>query len=125
METKKSKVKSAIFKKSGNGTNGLYYIFDIEFENADKGQYFANKEQQDAFKIGVETEYTIEQKINGQYTNYSIKPVKAFGAKPMGNPVFEHKRVALKCATDLVCAGKVDEKKLIEAAEKLLKFLNA
>jgi len=125
MEQKKSKVSSVVFKKANSGANGLYYIFDLAMENGDKGQYFSSKEQQDAFKEGVEVEYTIEQKVNGQYTNYSIKPLKQAGARPMGNPVFEHKRVALKCATDLVCHGKVEEKNLITAAEKLLKFLNA
>lgn len=125
METKKSKVTSAIFKKAHSGTSGLFYIFDVAFENGDKGQYFSSKETQDSFKEGTETEYTIEEKINGQYKNYSIKPLKSFGARPMGNPVFEHKRVALKCATDLVCSGKVAEKDLITAAERLMKFLNA
>jgi len=125
MEQKKSIVKSVIFKKAHSGNNGLFYIFDLTFDNGDKGQYFSSKEQQDAFKEGQETEYTIEEKINGQYKNYSIKPLKQAGARPMGNPVFEHKRTALKCATDLVCHGKVEEKNLIAAAEKLMKFLTS
>lgn len=126
METKKSIVRSAIFKKANSGTNGIYYIFDIFFDNGDKGVYFSKTETQDIFKEGVDTDYTIEAKVNGNYTNYSIKPVRAAnGFVPgKGNPSYEHKRVALKCATDLVCAGKVNEKDLIPAAEKLMKFLN-
>lgn len=125
MEQKKSQVKSAIFKKANSGANGLYYIFDIEFVNGDKGQYFSGKELQEVFKEGQEIEYTIETKQNGQYTNYSIKPVRAAGARPMGNPIYEHKRTALKCATDLVCAGKLDEKKLLDGAKKFMEFLNS
>lgn len=125
METKKSKVASVVFKKANSGTNGLYYIFDVAFENGDKGQYFSGKEQQDAFKEGVETEYTIEQKVNGQYTNYSIKPLKALSARPMGNPVFEHKRVALKCSVDLAAFGKIEVKEISKYAESFMKFLNA
>jgi|SRR5687767_8837142 len=125
METKKSVVKSAIFKKANSGTNGLYYIHEITFENGDTGVYFSKTEAQDTFKTGVETEYTIEAKVNGQYTNYSIKPIRAAGFVPgKGNPSYEHKRTALKCATDLVCAGKIPEKDIIHAAEKLMKFLN-
>lgn len=125
METKKSQVKSAVFKKSANGTNGMYHMFEIIFANGDKGSYFSSNLNQETFKEGQEVEYTIEAKVNGQYTNYSIKPVRAAGTRPMGNPVFEHKRVALKCATDLVCSGKIEEKNLIPAAKKLMEFLNA
>lgn len=127
MEQKKSIVRTAIFKKAFSGKNGLAYIFDITFDNQDTGQYFSNSEKQDVFQEGKEIEYTIEQKINGNYTNYSIKPVKTGGngfVPGKGNPAYEHKRVALKCATDLVCAGKIEEKSLIPAAEKMMTFLN-
>lgn len=126
METKKSIVRTAIFKKAFSGKNGLAYIFDITFDNQDTGQYFSNSEKQDVFQEGKEIEYTIEQKTNGNYTNYSIRPVKSGnGFVPgKGNPAYEHKRVALRCACDLVCAGKIDEKNLIPAAEKLMTFLN-
>lgn len=122
---KKSKVTSLVYKKAFNSQYGEGHIFDLGFENGDKGQYFAKTNPQTTFEIGKEAEYTIEEKQNGQYKNFQIKPVRSAGARPMGNPIYEHKRTALKCATDLVCAGKVEEKKLIEAAEKLLKFLNA
>jgi len=125
MEQKKSVVKSVIFKKAHSGNNGLFYIFDLMFENGDKGQYISNKEQQDSFKEGQETEYTIDEKVNGQYKNYSIKPVRQAGARPMGNPVFEHKRTALKCATDLAAAGKIETKDISKYSESFMKFLNA
>ena len=127
MEQKKSIPRSIIFKKAHSGTNGLFYIFDIKFDNGDGGQFFSKSEDQTIFKEGQETEYTIEKKENGQYVNYSIKPVKAAnGFTPgKGNPQIEHRRVALKCAVDLASSGKLDMKQIIPSAEKFMEFLNA
>lgn len=128
MEQKKSIVRSAIFKKAFSGKTGLAYIFDITMDNQDTGQYFSNSEKQDVFKEGQEIEYTIEQKVNGNYTNYSIKPVRSASGNGFvpgkGNPSYEHKRTALKCACDLAAAGKVDMKQIIPSAEKFMEFLN-
>lgn len=127
MEQKKSIVRSAIFKKANSGTSGLYYIFEITFDNGDTGVYFSKTEQQDTFKEGVESEYTIEQKVNGQYTNYSIKPLKAAnGFVPgKGNPAYEHKRVALKCAVDLAANKIIEKKEIPSYCESFMKFLNS
>lgn len=126
METKKSICRSAIFKKSNSGTSGLYYIFDITMDNGDKGVYFSKSETQDTFKEGVEIDYTIETKVNGNFTNYSIKPVRsANGFVPgKGNPAYEHKRTALKCAVDLVCADKIKVDDVKKYSESFMKFLN-
>jgi hypothetical protein len=127
METKKSVVRSAIFKKAFSGKNGLAYIFEITFDNGDTGQFFNNAETQDTFKEGVEIDYTIEKKVNGNYTNYSVKPVKnGNGFVPgKGNPSYEHKRVALKCAVDLCAADKIEKKDIAMFAESFMKFLNS
>lgn len=126
MEQKTSICRSAIFKKAFSGKNGLAYIFEITFDNGDSGQFFNNKETQDTFREGQEIEYTIEKKVNGNYTNVTIKPAKAAnGFTPgKGNPQIEHRRVALKCATDLAAAGKLDMKQIIPSAEKFMEFLN-
>lgn len=125
METKKSIVRSAIFKKAFSGKNGLAYIFEIAFDNGDIGQFFSSTETQTTFKQGEETDYTIEKKENGQYVNITIRPVKtANGFVPgKGNPQYEHKRVALKCAVDLACSGKIDKKDISVFAESFMKFL--
>jgi hypothetical protein len=127
MEQKKSIPRSIIFKKAHSGTNGLFYIFDIKFDNGDGGQFFSKTEAQTTFKEGEEAEYTIEKKVNGDYVNYSIKAVKsANGFVPgKGNPQIEHRRTALKCAVDLACNGKVDMKQIIPSAEKFMEFLNS
>lgn len=124
MEKKKSIVRSAIFQKSISSSYGESHIFEITFENQDKGQYFSKSNPQTTFSEGKEIEYTIEEKINGRYTNYMIKPVLANGFTPgKGNPVYEHKRVALKCAVDLACHGTIELKKISEYATSFMKFL--
>lgn len=123
---KKSVARSVIFKKTGSGNNGEYHIFEITFDNGDKGDYVTKKNPQDYFKEGAEVAYTIETVVNGQYTNYKVRPVQANGFVPgKGNPSYEHKRVALKCATDMVCSGKVAEKDILTASDKLFNWLNA
>lgn len=71
----------------GEGTQyGITYKHFIEFDNGDKGHYNSKKSNQDYFIVGQEANYTIEEKVNGQYKNYSIKPVQAqFGGKPKEN----------------------------------------
>lgn len=126
METKKSICRSAIFKKTGSSTYGEYHVYEVTFDNGDKGNYLAKKNPQDVFKEGQEIEYTIEQKVNGNYTNYNIKPVQQNGAGfPKGNPIYEHKRTALKCAVELAAAGKIDLKKISEYSDSFMKFLQA
>lgn len=124
MEQKKSICRSAIFQKAFSGKNGLAYIFEITFDNNDKGQYFSKSEKETPFKEGQEIEYTIEQKVNGQYTNYYIKPAANGYVPGKGNPSYEHKRVALKCAVDLCAAGKYDVGKISDYANSFMKFLN-
>lgn len=125
MEQKKSVVKSVVFEKAHSGAKGLFYIFEIKFENGDAGKYFSNSETQSVFTEGQEIEYTIEKKINGQYTNYTVRPLKTNGFVPgKGNPAYEHKRVALKCAVDLAASGKIELKQISDYAGSFMKFLN-
>lgn len=122
---KKSIVRSAIFKKTGTGKFGEYHIFEITFDNGDKGDYLAKTNPQNTFKEGAEAEYIIEKKENGQYVNYSIKAVQQNGFVPgKGNPAYEHKRTALKCAVELAVSGKCEVKQISEYANSFMKFLN-
>lgn len=128
METKKSIVRSAIYKKSFDGKFGETHIHEITFDNGDKGDYLGKKNPQSIFVVGKESEYTIEVKENGNYKNYSIKPVQVNGngfVPGKGNPAYEHKRIALKCATDLAASGKIELAKIADYANSFMKFLNA
>ena len=124
METKKSIVKSVNFKKEGDGQYGKWYSFTVTFENGDSGDYLGKSNPQDKFIEGKEVEYTIEAKVNGQYTNYSIKPVQAQGNFPKANPAHEHKRTALKLAIDVWLAGKIEGDKVESMADRLFNYLS-
>lgn len=78
METKKSKV-TAIAENVSQyaGSNGMVFYHQITFENGDSGKYGSKSEKCEKFKIGTEADYTIETKVNGNYTNITIKPVQA------------------------------------------------
>lgn len=124
MEQKKSIVRSAIYQKEFNSKFGPAHIFEITFDNGDKGQYFSKSKEQDKFKEGQETEYIIEMKVNGNYTNYTIKPIQTGFVQGKGNPAYEHKRTALRCAVDLCVSGKIDKKEIKDFSESFMKFLN-
>lgn len=86
---KKSKVKSVSFKKEWNGRDGVMYDFNIEFENGDKGVYATNQKEQTAFKEGVETDYSVESKIRGNFTDIVIKYVSQKSLVGNKKPMFE------------------------------------
>jgi len=76
METKKSIVKSIQEnQRSWDSPNGKVFYHAVSFENGDTGNYGSKTEKCEKFVVGKEHEYTIEQKVNGNYTNYIIKPV--------------------------------------------------
>jgi hypothetical protein len=80
MEIKKSKVKSVQPTGTWQGNYGLMYLWEIEMENGDTGQYMSKAEQQSKFTVGVEAEYEWK---DGQYPK--IKPHSSFNA-PQGAP---------------------------------------
>jgi len=120
MENKKSIVRTVIFKREWQGKG----IFEITMDNGDKGEYFSNATTQSAFNEGSEIEYIIEKKEKNGYTNFYIKPAnKGFGG-PKVNPLHENKRVSLKCAVELACAGKIELNKISEYSNNFLKYLS-
>ena len=80
MEIKKSKVKSVQANGTWQGNYGLMYLWEIEMDNGDIGQYMSKAEQQSKFTVGVEAEYEYR---GGQYPK--IKPYSSFNA-PQGAP---------------------------------------
>lgn len=123
---KKGIVAHVQFKKSGTGQYGEYHIFEITFQNNDKGDYMAKTNPQKAFVIGQEAEYTIESKQHGEFTNYQVKPVnnnKQFGNSKPFNPIHANRQCALNNAVAMFNAGKIEERQLYQAADKLFKWL--
>lgn len=78
--TFKKKVKEIQNKiKEYTGANGTIYYHKIIFDDGSQGTYGSKSETCTKFVIGVEAEFTCEVKVNGQFTNYNIKPVQAGG----------------------------------------------
>lgn len=131
METKHSIVKRITHNvKQWNSQNGIVYYHTIEFENGDKGNYGSKNESCTKFAEGQEANYTIESKVNGNYTNVIIKPVqeeqKAFVKKSNGS----EESFALSYSKDLACAnisaGKtVKASDVIEVAEAFYNWLKS
>lgn len=135
METKKAAVKRVLHEtKTYTGKYGQVFVHSIEFENGDKGEYHSKKSICDKFVEGQEADYTIESKVNGQYTNVFIKPIEdkqsgsgqPFAKKQSGSM----ESFALSYAKDLACAniqaGKsVGSKDTIEVAEAFYTWLKS
>ena len=118
-------VKEVMHIKSGKGQYGDWHSYSVKIEGDDKTyNYLAKTNPQNQFEVGKEVEFTVEEKVNGQYTNYNIKPVKkafAFGGGGGVNKADADRRVALQCAVDMLCAGKITEKQLKPTFDLLLK----
>lgn len=109
METKKAKVSKILHNtRSYNTQNGMLYVHEVTFENGDRGGYSSKSETCTKFTEGQEANYTIETKVNGQYTNVVVKPATEFipnGAgfiKKSGNGSDES--FALSYAKDFWCS---------------------
>lgn len=74
MENKKSKV-TAIAENVRQWKDLFYHT--ITFENGDSGDYGSKSATCTKFKQGEESEYTLETKVHGNYTNKIIKPAQA------------------------------------------------
>lgn len=89
MENKTAKITSVQEnQRSYNGQNGTTYIHLIKFEGSDQAwEYHSLKQQCEKFKVGETQTFDTDVKVNGQYTNYKIKPAKdAPGGFKKGEP---------------------------------------
>ena len=108
METKKSIVKSITPNGTWEGSYGLMYKFEIEFENGDVGEYLSKSENQDKFVVGQDTDYQFK---GGQYPR--VKPISNFQPKASYSNNNDDTRneirfsVAFKGAIDLASAGQI------------------
>lgn len=119
---------SKVTNVAGIGTweskHGLFYKFEVSFDNGDAGQYLSKSQDQNKFVKGQETAYTIEGKeYNGQ-TYYTIKPVvqqQSFGGGGYKKDPETEKRITrmsvLKVAGDLAISGKIKLDEVIDYAK--------
>jgi hypothetical protein len=132
METKKAKVAMVVEnQRSYNTQNGTCYVHRITFTNGDSGDYNSKSPKCEKFKQGVETEYTIETKVNGQYTNVLIKPVSTQSATGGGfkaQPKDEGKIVAQSClnyATQFYQQRNATTAEVFSLAQEMFNWVNA
>lgn len=126
METKRGTVTAVTFKKSGQGQKGPYHIFTVTFDNGDSGDYISNANPQTAFVQGQAVDYTKEVKVNGQYTNTSIKTLQSSNGGFKGsNPVQINKRTALECAVEHLKGTKVSPEQVFKLADQFNAWLNS
>lgn len=106
METKKSKV-TAIEenKRQYAGQNGTIHYHTITFENGDVGVYGGKSEKCTKFVIGQEADYTKEVKVNGAYTNCTIKPIQQNPSTHTAKPKYPEKDTGI--ITYLSCLSSV------------------
>ncbi len=85
METKKAKILSVQEnQKSYNSKNGMAYVHFIKFEGDTDNrnwEYHSKKPTCDKFKSGQEASFEFGPVVNGNYTNYKIKPIQENGSQ--------------------------------------------
>lgn len=59
-----------------SGKNGEIFIHKVTFDDGSEGEHHSSKPNSEFFKVGIEADFECEVKVNGQYTNYKIKPIK-------------------------------------------------
>ena len=75
--TKQSKVKSATFDRSYDGTYGTFYVHKIEFDNNDSGEYTSKSKDQSKFVEGETVPYEIDAMKDKKGNAFNkISPIK-------------------------------------------------
>ena len=124
-------MKSKVTKCENTGTwtspeGKTFYKFDIEFENGDRAD-FLQQTNEVKHPVGSEEDYEISTTDKG-YKKIKFNKPGGFtrGGAFQKSPEEEKKRQemivrqsSLKCATDLVCNGKVDYDDLLLIAQVL------
>ncbi len=113
--------------KNFSGQKGTIYIHKITFEDGSSGEYHSQKDTCTKFTAGNEAEFECEVKVNGQYTNYKIKPVDANGGNFRGGGasinVSELGRYyaateSYKMAFEMMGKGLIQKEQLVPAAKR-------
>lgn len=124
---KKSIVAQVDLKRSATNAYGPVHYFSIAFENGDKGDYGASQNPQNKFVVGQEADYTLTCKVNGDFTNYYIKPLAKNGYNggvKLENVRAANAREALHSATILITSGLYPPDQLGPVRDKFNDWLN-
>lgn len=83
-------------KKSYTYKDATYYVHeiklaepvDVQGDMVAEFDYHSTKEKVDKFVVNQEATFTVDKKVNGNYTNYRIKPSETM-KKPFGGAGFK------------------------------------
>jgi hypothetical protein len=121
---------------TGNGTwqsqYGLFYKFEVAFDNGDVGTYMTKEPNQNKFIVGQQAAYLHEgkQASNGQ-TYYSVKVPQMQSAGGGGgafkkDPETEKrivKQSSLKVSSDLAINGHIQASQILEYADLFTRWV--
>jgi hypothetical protein len=122
-QTKRSAVTNVTANGTFNGQHGTLYKFEVSFANGDSGEYASKSQDQQKFKVGVETDYILTERRWQDKIFYKIAPAQVqtggFPAKPK-DPETD-KRITrmsvLKVAGDLAINGDIQLQEILAYAQ--------
>lgn len=129
MEIKKSKVKSVQPNGTWQGNYGLMYLWEIEMENGDTGQYMSKAEQQNKFTVGVDVEYQWKDgqypKIKPNTTHISTTAPNSYNNASKADPRAESivSQSSLKAAIDYCNVHGGDVARVLDIADTFKKWV--
>jgi hypothetical protein len=127
-QTKRSAVTNVTANGTFNGQHGTLYKFEVSFANGDSGEYASKSQDQQKFKVGVETDYVLtERPWNGRIF-YKIAPAPQQNAfqsggfqqqKPKDPETGKHimRMSVLKVAGDLAINGDIKLQEVLAYAQ--------
>jgi hypothetical protein len=125
-QTKRSAVTNVTANGTFNGQHGTLYKFEVSFANGDSGEYASKSQDQQKFKVGVETDYVLtERPWNGRIF-YKIAPAPQQNAfqsgqqqKPKDPDTGKHimRMSVLKVAGDLAINGDIKLQEVLAYAQ--------
>mgnify|MGYP003650425721 CR=1 FL=1 len=124
---KKSIVKKVDFQKTWKNKEGkVFYSYDVEMENGDKGEYSSISDSQEKFVKGDEVEYNYTEgeypKIKPYYSN-PTSPNYTYTSKPDSTDNQIARSVGLKAATELGIAQGLELVEILETAKIMADFI--
>lgn len=125
-QTKRSAVTNVTANGTFNGQHGTLYKFEVSFANGDSGEYASKSQDQQKFKVGVETDYILTERKWNDRIFYKISPAQVQQA-PGGGFVAKakdpetDKRITrmsvLKVAGDLAINGDIKLQEILAYAQ--------
>lgn len=125
-QTKRSAVTNVTANGTFNGQHGTLYKFEVSFANGDSGEYASKSQDQQKFKVGVETDYILTERKWNDRIFYKISPAQV-QQTPGGGFVAKakdpetDKRITrmsvLKVAGDLAINGDIKLQEILAYAQ--------